>query len=107
MLLCTKSEQHCPGKCCVGVRRGCLENEVSPHQLSVNRSVDNNLENPCKTEASRKAVPLDLRIVPFFQRWYEVSLFKAADNYVFAAGSNRAGGEESNPSVCPWFFGIT
>jgi hypothetical protein len=26
------------------------------------------MENPCKTEASRKAVPLDLRIVPFFQR---------------------------------------
>ena len=43
--------------------------------ISVNRSVDNNLENPCKTEASRKAVPVDLRIVPFFQRWYEVSLF--------------------------------
>jgi hypothetical protein len=61
--------------------------------ISVNRSVDNNLENPCKTEASRKAVPLDLRIVPFFKGWYEVSLFKASDDYVFAAGSNRAGGK--------------
>jgi hypothetical protein len=61
--------------------------------IGVNRSVDNNLENPCKNEASRKAVPVDLRIVPFFQRWYEVSLFKAPDDYVFAAGSNRAGGK--------------
>ena len=53
--------------------------------ISVNRGVGNIMENPCKTEASRKAVPLDLRIVPFFQRWYEVSLFKASDDYVFAA----------------------
>jgi hypothetical protein len=55
--------------------------------ISVNRSVDNNRENPCKTEASRKAVPLDLRIVPFVQRWHEVSPFKASDDYVFAAGT--------------------
>jgi integrase len=40
--------------------------------ISVNRTVDNNLENPCKTDPRRKAVPLDLRIVPFFKRWYEV-----------------------------------
>ena len=59
--------------------------------------VDNNLENPCQTEASRKAVPLDLRIVPFFQRRYEVSLFKASDDYVFAA----------DPSLWPWFSGVT
>ena len=67
--------------------------------ISVNRSVDNNLENPCKTEASRKAVPLDLRIVPFFQRWYEVSLFKAPDDYVFAAGCNRAGGKRGKQPI--------
>jgi len=50
-------------------------------------------EENAVSKASRKAVPLDLRIVPFFQRWYEVSLFKALDDYVFAAGSNRAGGK--------------
>jgi len=67
--------------------------------ISVNRSVDNNLENPCKTETSRKAVPLDLRIVPFFKRWYEVSLFKASDDYVFVAGSNRAGGKRGKQPI--------
>jgi integrase len=67
--------------------------------ISVNRCVDNNLENPCKTEASRKAVPLDLRIVPFFRRWYEFSLFKAPEDYVFAAGSNRAGGKRGKQPI--------
>jgi integrase len=67
--------------------------------ISVNRSVDNNLENPCKTEASRKAVPLDLRIVPFFQRWKEVAHFKAPDDYVFAAGCNRAGGKRGKQPI--------
>ena len=68
-------------------------------RISVNRSVDNNLENPCKTEASRKAVPLDVRIVPFFQRWKEVSLFETPDDYVFAAGSNRAGGKRGKQPI--------
>ena len=67
--------------------------------INVNRSVDNNLENPCKTEASRKAVPLDLRIVPFFRRWYELSLFQAPEDYVFAAGCNRAGGKRGKQPI--------
>jgi|SRR5580692_4946590 hypothetical protein len=38
----------------------------------------------------------------------EVSPFKASDDYVFAAGSNRAGGKRGKqPSLWPWFSGIT
>ena len=48
---------------------------------------------------SRKQVPLDLRIVPFFQRWYEVSLFKASDDYVFACGCDRAGGKSGKQPI--------
>jgi len=61
--------------------------------------MDNNLEHPCKTVASRKALPLDVRIVPFFQRWKEVSLLKTPDDYVFAAGCNRAGGKRGKQPI--------
>ena len=67
--------------------------------IPLSRSVDNNLENPCKTEASRKPVPLDVRIVPFFQRWKEVSLFKVTDDYVFATSSNSAGEKRGKQPV--------
>jgi hypothetical protein len=40
-----------------------------------------------------------LRIVPLFKRWYEVSVFKASDDYVFAAGSNRAGGKRGKQPI--------
>ena len=36
---------------------------------------------------------------PSFKRWYEVSLFKASDDYVFAAGCNRAGGKRGKQPI--------
>ena len=45
----------------------------------------------CKTEASQKRIPLDEYTARDLLAWYQETLYRDPDDYVFAASSSRAG----------------
>src|SRR5262249_16377832 len=54
-------------------------------QLNVVRSIVQQVVGPCKTEASRKPVPLDACLAEDLRQWRSRSLFSAESNWVFAS----------------------
>src|SRR5262249_13220486 len=74
-----------------GLRRGELfvlkwnDIDFSNMQVDIQRSIYLGKIGQCKTEASRKPVPLDERVAADLWLWKEVSSFRKADDWIFAS----------------------
>ena len=80
-----------------GLRRGELAGvkwrdfDFADLDIDVQRSVVDQVVGRCKTEASQKRIPLDEYTARDLQAWYQETLYRDPDDYVFAASSSRAG----------------
>lgn len=80
-----------------GLRRGELAGlkweDVDFENLSLNvtRSVVDQKVGKCKTEASRKPVPIDQHIAQDLLAWRQQTPFQQPADWIFASDSNRAG----------------
>lgn len=61
------------------------------HQISVTRSVVDQQVGPCKTEASRKAVPMNSFVAAELRTWWNITAYRKPEDWVWATDSNRAG----------------
>ena len=83
--------------CGSGLRRGELiglqwaDIDFAKKQMNVFRSVVEMVEGNVKTEASRKAVPLDDFMIEELLAWYNITPYKKPEDWVFASDSPRAG----------------
>jgi integrase len=83
--------------CGSGLRRGELiglkwnDIDFAKKQMNVTRSVVENVSGDVKTEASRKAVPLDGLMIEELLAWYQITPYKQPEDWVFASDSRRAG----------------
>jgi integrase len=59
--------------------------------IDVQRSVVDQVVGRCKTEASQKRIPLDEYTAQDLLVWFQQTLYRDPDDYVFAANSSRAG----------------
>ena len=58
-------------------------------QLSVTRSIVDQVVGPCKTEASQKPVPLDSSLAEALRSWRRRTRFRGPDDWVFASPHTR------------------
>jgi integrase len=83
--------------CGSGLRRGELiglqwtDIDFVKKQMNVFRSVVEMVEGNVKTEASRKAVPLDDFMIEELVAWYNITPYQKPEDWVFASDSPRAG----------------
>ncbi len=59
--------------------------DFAKSQISVTRSIVMQHIGDCKTEASRKPVPLDSRLADALSRWKAISPYPQSDDWVFAS----------------------
>ena len=80
-----------------GLRRGELAGlkwgdfDFSNLAVAVTRSVVNQQVGDCKTEISRKLMPLDRYVAEDVLAWYRQAPYRAADDWVWASDARRAG----------------
>ena len=80
-----------------GLRRGELAGvrwqdfDFAVLDIDVQRSVVDQVVGRCKTEASQKRIPLDGYTAQDLLAWFQQTLYRDPDDYVFAANSSRAG----------------
>ncbi len=80
-----------------GLRRGELTGlkwedvDFQTLHLNVIRSVVDQQVGKCKTEASKRPVPIDEYIARNLLEWYDQTPYKKPSDWVFATDSNRAG----------------
>jgi integrase len=80
-----------------GLRRGELaglkwkDMDFANLLLHVERSVVNNVSGRCKTEASKKPVPVDEFLAQDLLEWYRHAPCAQPEDWIFASTSNRAG----------------
>lgn len=83
--------------CGSGLRRGELiglqwaDIDFAKKQMNVIRSVVEMVAGNVKTEASKKAVPLDDFMIEELLAWYNITPYKKPEDWVFASDSPRAG----------------
>jgi integrase len=83
--------------CGSGLRRGELiglrwaDIDFAEKQMNVVRSVVEMVTGNVKTEASKKAVPLDDFMIEELLVWYSITPYKKPEDWVFASDSPRAG----------------
>ena len=63
---------------------------VTRKDIDVQRSVVDQVVGRCKTEASQKRIPLDEYTAQDLLAWFQQTLYRDPDDYVFAANSSRA-----------------
>ena len=63
--------------------------DFDAHQISVTRSIVNQVVGPCKTEASQKPVPLDPCLARALSGWRRRTLFRAPEDWIFASPHTR------------------
>jgi len=74
-----------------GLRRGELfglkwkDVDFELKQLSVTRSIFNQVVGPCKTEASQKPLPLDASLIKALQTWRQQAKWCKPEDWVFAS----------------------
>jgi len=80
-----------------GLRRGELAGlkwkdiDFKKMLIYVERSVVNQVVGPCKTETSKKPVPLDEHTAQDLLKWYRITPYREPEDWIFASNSNRAG----------------
>src|ERR1700694_812270 len=67
--------------------------------VAVTRSLLDQHVGKCKTEVSRKLMPLDPYTAGDLQAWYEETPYKAPSDYVWATDSNRSGSKRGQQPV--------
>jgi len=78
-----------------GLRRGELfglkwkDADFEAKQLSVTRSIVNQVVGPCKTEASQKPVPLDAALLEALLTWRQQSKWREPEDWIFASRINK------------------
>jgi len=83
--------------CGSGLRRGELiglkwnDIDLAKKQMNVTGSVVERVSGDVKTEASRKAVPLDDFMIEELSAWYQITPYRKPEDWVFASDSLRAG----------------
>ncbi len=93
--------------CGSGLRRGELiglqwaDIDFVKKQMNVFRSVVEMVEGNVKTEASRKAVPLDDFMIEELLAWYNITPYKKPEDWVFASDSPRAGAKRGKQPYWP------
>jgi integrase len=93
--------------CGSGLRRGELiglqwaDIDFAKKQMNVFRSVVEMVEGNVKTEASRKAVPLDDFMIEELLAWYNITPYKKPEDWVFASDSPRAGAKRGKQPYWP------
>ena len=74
-----------------GLRRGELfglkwkDVDFEAKQLSVTRSIVNQVVGPCKTEASQKPVPLDAALLEALRTWHQQAKWREPEDWIFAS----------------------
>jgi integrase len=68
--------------------------------IDVQRSVVDQVIGRCKTEASKKAMPLDEQTAQDLLAWYRETPYRGPEDWVFASNSNRAGRERGKLPLC-------
>lgn len=58
-------------------------------EMSVTRSIVNQVVGPCKTEASQKPVPLDAYLVQALQEWFRRVKYSGPEDWVFASAWSK------------------
>lgn len=80
-----------------GIRRGELTGlkwkdvDFENMLIYVERSVVDRMVGPCKTDTSKRPVPLDEYTAQDLLAWYRITPYRGPDDYVFATDNNRAG----------------
>ena len=93
--------------CGTGLRRGELiglkwgDVDFDKKQMNVVRSVVEMVAGDVKTEASRKAVPLDDFMIEELSAWRKITPYKEAEDWLFATDSPRAGGKRGEQPYWP------
>lgn len=78
-----------------GLRRGELfglkwkDVDFVAKQLSVTRSIVNQVVGPCKTEASQKPVPLDASLLEALRTWHQQAKWREPEDWIFASRMNK------------------
>lgn len=78
-----------------GLRRGELfglkwkDVDFEAKQLSVTRSIFNQVVGPCKTEASQKPVPLDASLLEALRTWRQQAKWREPEDWIFASRMNK------------------
>jgi integrase len=65
--------------------------DFAKKQMDVSRSVVEMVVGDVKTEASKKAVPLDDFMIEELLAWYSITPYKKGEHWVFSSDSHRAG----------------
>lgn len=80
-----------------GLRRGELAGlrwsdiDFESLEINVTRSVVDQIVGRCKTESSKKPVPIDVFTAQDLKAWYDHTTYRNPDDWVFASNSRRAG----------------
>jgi integrase len=93
--------------CGSGLRRGELiglqwaDIDFAKKQMNVFRSVVEMVAGNVKTEASKRAVPLDDFMIEELLAWYNITPYKKPEDWVFASDSPRAGAKRGKQPYWP------
>ncbi len=93
--------------CGSGLRRGELiglkwsDIDFVKRQMDVTRSVVEMVTGNVKTEASKKAVPLDDFLIEELLAWHNITPYKRPGDWVFASDSSRAGAKRGKQPYWP------
>jgi integrase len=88
-----------------GLRRGELAGlrwgdfDFEKLTVAVTRSLVDQHVGKCKTEVSKKLMPLDPYVAEDLLEWYRETSYKAASDYVWTTNSNRAGSKRGKQPV--------
>ena len=74
--------------------------DFSSLELKVVRSIYLRMIGNCKTEASRKPVPLDAHVAADLWLWKEVSKYSKSDDWIFASPHTQGGFPTGRTSCC-------
>ncbi len=93
--------------CASGIRRGELiglkwaDIDFAKKQMHIRRSVVDMIAGRVKTEASKKALPLDDFMLDELSAWYRITPYQELDDWVFASDSPRAGAKRGQQPYWP------
>ena len=63
--------------------------DFAKNEVSVTRSIVNQVVGPCKTEASQKPVPLDTYLAQALQDWFRRTKYSGPEDWVFASAWSK------------------
>lgn len=71
-------------------------------ELSVTRSIVNQVVGPCKTEASQKPVPLDTHLAQALRDWLQQTKYRGPEDWVFASSWSKGKNPYCGQALMRW-----